>query len=718
MSPAARLPLTGRTGASTVALRTPRRAIGGRRRSAAANAAPFVLVLALAGAGCASVRGDAIPRERGGSAVAAERAPVASPPVFPALPTQLASFGAARSGEWIYVYGGHLGPTHSHSADHLAQRFVRARTGDASWEELPFEERLQSPGLVGWRGTVIRVGGLAARNAAGAPEDLVSSAAVRRYDPASRTWTALPDLPEPRSSHGVAVAGNALVVAGGWTMSGVGTEQDWPTGGWMLDLADASAAWRPIPEPPFPPRRAVGIAASAGCVVLLGGMTQSGEMIREAWLLDLAAGRWTRLPDLPFGGFGCAAAEDDGVVYASGSGSAVHRIRPAEPNPAWRGDGSLSMPRSFHQIVAAESGALVVLGGVARTAGSRRGTHSPSVEAFVPQSLRSGPEVAVSRIPYPGAARNRQGVFLHGDSLWCFGGNSSLEQHDFAPERFLDEGFRIDLASMRTEPLPPFPVRRQTMQTVVLGGAAGGAEGRAAGTAGNMGVRGLAIGGFGRKAEGTGSYRESFSFDFETRAWTPAPPLSEPRTQFQILRHADRTFVFGGMDFDSARGGQESFRYPLEVLEIGDSAVSGTGIRIPRPRRAFGAAVLDGKAYLVGGMREGFAGVPEVDAYDFGTKTWTTAPAPTRPRISPHVIAVGGRIFVLGGTARATPDAEPAPDPSVEAFDPATGAWERVIDTLPVPVSHLRCFAWRDRILCLSLHSDEVRDAVIAVIRP
>jgi hypothetical protein len=72
-------------------------------------------------------------------------------------------------------------------------------------------------------------------------------------------------------------------------------------------------------------------------------------------------------------------------------------------------------------------------------------------------------------VEYPGKAKNRQGIFVRESQLFLFGGNSSLGQHDFAAENFLAEAFRFDLGTLGFEPLAPFPVQRQSMQTLVSG---------------------------------------------------------------------------------------------------------------------------------------------------------------------------------------------------------------------------------------------------------
>ena len=54
---------------------------------------------------------------------------------------------------------------------------------------------------------ILRIGGLAARNAKDAKQDLRSSEPASLYDLEKKTWTELPKLPERRSSHDSAVVG-------------------------------------------------------------------------------------------------------------------------------------------------------------------------------------------------------------------------------------------------------------------------------------------------------------------------------------------------------------------------------------------------------------------------------------------------------------------------------------------------------------------------------
>ena len=129
------------------------------------------------------------------------------------LPEPVSSFGAAVADGWLYVYSGHTGDEHEHSAANLSQHFRRIKLEDgAEWEDLPMQTPLQGLALVSHDGKVYRVGGLNARNATKEDkEDLHSTAEFAEFDPASGKWNALAPLPAPRSSHNAVVIGDKVV---------------------------------------------------------------------------------------------------------------------------------------------------------------------------------------------------------------------------------------------------------------------------------------------------------------------------------------------------------------------------------------------------------------------------------------------------------------------------------------------------------------------------
>lgn len=140
-----------------------------------------------------------------------------------------------------------------------------------------------------------------------------------RYDPATDTWTALPDAPHARDHFTAVVVGNKLVAAGG-RQTDLPNAQDKMIAG--VDVYDFSTgAWSTAPEP-IPTLRAgtMAVARDEHVVVIGGESPQRAHEEVEA--LDLGTGEWTALPDLLDSRHGGGAVLVDGVIYvASGSGN-------------------------------------------------------------------------------------------------------------------------------------------------------------------------------------------------------------------------------------------------------------------------------------------------------------------------------------------------------------------------------------------------------------
>ena len=137
------------------------------------------------------------------------------------LPEAVNSFGGAVLGDWLYVYSGHLGVTHKYHEGTTSKHFRRLNLKDrTTWEKLPPGPPLQGVTLMAYNGMLYRIGGMSARNRPNQPDDLISVADFARFDPRNKTWTNLPPLPAPRSTHDSVVVGDKIYVIGGWSMNG------------------------------------------------------------------------------------------------------------------------------------------------------------------------------------------------------------------------------------------------------------------------------------------------------------------------------------------------------------------------------------------------------------------------------------------------------------------------------------------------------------------
>lgn len=302
-------------------------------------------------------------------------------PAYPPLPEAFSSFGAARSGSSVYVYGGHTGKTHTYSTADVTGKFRRLDLDAPAkgWEELPADLPLQGLALVAHKDKLYRIGGMQPRNKPDDEADNLSVASCKVFDPQTRQWTSLPDMPAGRSSHDAAVVGDMLVVVGGWQLKGKGSKPAWHDSALILDLANTPLRWQAIPQP-FQ-RRALNATALDGKVYVVGGMPASGKAVTTVDILDPATRTWTQGPALPGtgrNGFTPAACTCEGRIFASPTDGKLYRLK--EDRTAWEEVGSLSKPRTVHRIVPIRGGQVLVLGG-----GSRAGNIA-ELEAIEPVS--------------------------------------------------------------------------------------------------------------------------------------------------------------------------------------------------------------------------------------------------------------------------------------------------------------------------------------------
>lgn len=313
----------------------------------------------------------------GSSSTRVAQAGSSSPQAVPPLPEPLASFGAAVNDGWLYVYGGHIGEPHDHSAANLSQHFrrVRLRGGgedDREWEELPMQMPLQGLPLVAHGGRLYRVGGVNARNATtDDDEDMHSTDEFASYDPATRAWTALAPLPAPRSSHDAVVIGDKLYVVGGWTLAGPGGGK-WLDDALVFDFAKPQVedrpgrtGWQKLPVP-FQ-RRALAAGEWHGKLVAIGGIDEDGAVSEEVNIYDPATATWSEGPKLPrddLAGFGVSAWNLDGRLYTSGLPGVLYRL--SDDGTQWERAVLMKVGRFFHRLLPTGApNTLMAVGGAA-----------------------------------------------------------------------------------------------------------------------------------------------------------------------------------------------------------------------------------------------------------------------------------------------------------------------------------------------------------------
>jgi N-acetylneuraminic acid mutarotase len=286
-------------------------------------------------------------------------------PLTPAV----TSIGAAIAGGRLYVYGGNMAGAHSYSKEEQGRNLYSVSLQGGAWTKGEDGPPLQGLALVEHKGKLYRIGGFTAQNAKGEKHRLESQVGVAMYDPATKKWTDLPPLPEPRSSADAAVIGDTIYVVGGWDLAGSrGTEnpgsETWHKTAWKLDLSQSDLKWQPIPDPPFQ-RRALALAAYNGKLYAIGGMQQVGGITSRTAIFDPATGQWTEGPAIlgegRMTGFGSSAFAAGGRLYVTTINGDLQRL--SEDGKRWEIVAKMPTARFFHRMLPIDDKHLLVVGG-------------------------------------------------------------------------------------------------------------------------------------------------------------------------------------------------------------------------------------------------------------------------------------------------------------------------------------------------------------------
>ena len=163
---------------------------------------------------------------------------------LPPLNQATSSLGAVELDGYLYVYGGHAGKTHKYNTETVLGTFQRLKlNGGKEWESLPGGPKVQGMNLATHGGKIYRIGGLQPKNGPDEPADNVSITDCSCFDPKTNKWLPIASLPAGRSSHDLVVAGDKLIVVGGWESRGKGNMPVWHETSLILDLKGKDAKW-------------------------------------------------------------------------------------------------------------------------------------------------------------------------------------------------------------------------------------------------------------------------------------------------------------------------------------------------------------------------------------------------------------------------------------------------------------------------------------------
>ncbi len=154
-------------------------------------------------------------------------------------------------------------------------------------------------------------------------------------------------------------------------------------------------------------------------------------------------------------------------------------------------------------------------------------------------------------------------------------------------------------------------------------------------------------------------------------------PSNRRRGAAGVVHYQDKFYIVGGLS-----GGHGSTATSYNYFDVYDAA-KGTWQTLPNAPHArdhFGAAVVNGKLYALGG-RASVGGsffnntVPQVDVYNFSTNSWSTLPASSNlpnPRAGNAAAVLDGEILVIGGEGHGSAYTR------TDAFNPSNGTWRQL----------------------------------------
>ena len=144
--------------------------------------------------------------------------------------------------------------------------------------------------------------------------------------------------------------------------------------------------------------------------------------------------------------------------------------------------------------------------------------------------------------------------------------------------------------------------------------------------------------------------------------WESVAPLPAALDHVAVVGAGNRLYAIGGLSFASPASATDSvFSYDPELNEWSQEE------SMPNRRGGGRAAVIEGKIYMVGGIRSG-GSVGDFASFDLSTGEWT--PLPNMPTSRDHlaVAALGGRVYAISGR-------NPSLRPEVEIYDTTSGEW-------------------------------------------
>jgi N-acetylneuraminic acid mutarotase len=248
---------------------------------------------------------------------------------------------------------------------------------------------------------------------------------------------------------------------------------------------------------------------------VLGGITESGEIVADFAVYDLANNEWTHLDPMPVERAGAAVAHHGGRIYVFGGRGNAGLVSQVDvfdiASGHWESAGNMPY-EAWNLSAEIYDGKIYVLGGISGTGNERRALSDAYIFDPVDQSWEQGPSLPAPRHDAASAVLNGR-IYLIGGKEQTGSSAPAVDLVSF-----------LDLETMQWGELAPLPSPRVGMKGATIDGKIYVAGGNSGG--------------------------ELFSsvdcYDLDADAWTEAAELSAPRMSHAVTAADNVLYVIGG----------------------------------------------------------------------------------------------------------------------------------------------------------------------------